>query len=36
MTDRGSTMKAIVYGRYGLDALEIREIDRPDSRMIRC
>jgi NADPH:quinone reductase-like Zn-dependent oxidoreductase len=29
MTDRGSTMKAIVSDRYGLDALELREVERP-------
>jgi NADPH:quinone reductase-like Zn-dependent oxidoreductase len=29
MPDQGSTMKAIVSNRYGIDALELREIDRP-------
>jgi len=29
MTDGGSTMKAIVSDRYGIDALELREVDKP-------
>lgn len=28
-TDGGSTMKAMVSDRYGLDALELREVDKP-------
>ena len=29
MTDQKPTMRAVVYGEYGLDALELREVDKP-------
>ena len=29
MTDQKPTMRAVVYGKYGLDALELREVDKP-------
>jgi len=29
MTDQKPTMRAVVYGKYGLDALELRNVDKP-------
>jgi len=29
MTDQKPTMRAVVYGKYGLDALELRDVDKP-------